>query len=124
MLNFLKSCFIAHFVFPIFLKSMLQGLNLLLGQNKAHIDLLPTRHKVVHNCGSPNLSRLLFHTNTTDMAQILQSLRYKECSIISPKFTTSSLFIVILGTSTIMNQTACCYVVTTSEIGLYTKFVK
>ena len=53
------------------------------------------------------------------MVQILQSLSYKECSIILPKFTTSGLFIIILGRSAIMDQTACCYVVTTLEIGLY-----
>ena len=40
MLNFLKSNYIAHFIFPIFLKSMLQEFNLILGQNKVHIDLL------------------------------------------------------------------------------------
>ena len=35
-----------------------------------------------------------------------------------PKFTTFGLFILNLGTSAIMDQTACCYNVTTSEIGL------
>ena len=52
------------------------------------------------------------------MAQILQSLSYKVCSIILPKLTTFGLFILNLGTSAIMDQTACCYNVTTSEIGL------
>ena len=55
MLNFLKSYYIAHFIFPISLKSMLQGLNLRLGQNEVHMDSFPTHHKVVHNSGSPNL---------------------------------------------------------------------
>ena len=55
----------------------------------------------------------LFNKYTTDMAQILQSPGYKECSIISPKF-----FITNSGTSAIMDQTASCYVVTTSEMGL------
>ena len=54
------------------------------------------------------------------MAQILQSLSYKVCWIIIPKFNTLKLFILILGASTtIMDQTACCYNVTTSETGLY-----
>ena len=52
------------------------------------------------------------------MAQILQSLSYKVCSITLPNFNTVGLFIVILGASTIMDQTACCYNVTTSETGL------
>ena len=40
------------------------------------------------------------------------SLSYKERSIILPKFITFGLLILILGTSAIMNQTACCYAVT------------
>ena len=32
--------------------------------------------------------------------------------------TTLGSFLIILDTSTIMNQTACCYAVTTSKIGL------
>ena len=36
-----------------------------------------------------------------------------------PKFNTFGLFIPILGTSAIMDQTACCYNVTTSETGLF-----
>ena len=52
------------------------------------------------------------------MAQILQSLSYKACFIILPKFNSFGLFILILGTSAIMDQTACCYNMTTSEIGL------
>ena len=44
---------------------------------------------------------------------------YNECSVTLPKFTTFGFFIVILGESTVIDQTACCYVVTTSEIGLY-----
>ena len=55
MLNFLKNYYIARFIFPIFLKFMSQRLNLLLGQNKVHIDLFPTRQKVVHNGGSLKL---------------------------------------------------------------------
>ena len=51
------------------------------------------------------------------MAQILQSLSYKVCFIILPKFNKFGLFIVILGTSAIVDQTACCYNMTTSEIG-------
>ena len=53
------------------------------------------------------------------IAQILQSLSYKVCWIIIQKFNTLKLFILILGASTIMDQTACCYNVTTSETGLY-----
>ena len=53
------------------------------------------------------------------MAQILQSLSYKVCAITLPKFITLKLFILILGVSTIMDDTACCYNVTTSETGLY-----
>ena len=79
------------------------------------MDLFTTRHKVVHNGGSPNFKGLLFDKKTTYMAQILQSLSYKVCSIILPKINTFGLFILILGTSAIMDQTACCYV-TTSEI--------
>ena len=55
------------------------------------------------------------------MVQTLQSLSYKEYSIILPKFTAFGSFILILGTSAIMNQTACCHVVTTSETGLYSE---
>ena len=51
-----------------------------------------------------------------NIAQILQNLNYKECSIILPKFTAVGLFILILGTSAIMDQIACCCVVTTLEI--------
>ena len=53
------------------------------------------------------------------MAQILHSLSYKVCSITQPKFDTFGFFILILGTSAIMDQTACCYDVTTSKTGLY-----
>ena len=53
------------------------------------------------------------------MAQILHGLSYKVCSITLSKFNTFGLFIMILGTSAIMDQTACCYNVTTSETGLY-----
>ena len=68
--------------------------------------------------GSPNFKGLLFDKKTTHMAQILQSLSYKVCSVPLSKFDTSGLFIVTLDASTIMGQTACCYNVTTSEIGL------
>ena len=53
------------------------------------------------------------------MAQSLQSLSYKECSVILPKFKIFGLFTLILGTPTIMDQVSCCYAVTTSEIGLH-----
>ena len=82
-----------------------------------YIDLFPTRHKVVHNGGSPNFKGLLFDEKTTYMAQILQSVSYKVCSTVLPKFNTFGLFILIKGTSTIMDQTTCCYDVTTSETG-------
>ena len=62
--------------------------------------------------------QLLFDEKTTCMAQILHSLSYKVCSITLPKFNTFGLFILILGTSAIMDQTGCCYNVTTSETGL------
>ena len=74
---------------------------------------------MVHNGGSPNFKGLLFDKKTNYLAQILQSLSYKVYSIILPKFTTFVLFIPILGTSAIMDQTACCYDVTTSETGLF-----
>ena len=53
------------------------------------------------------------------MAQIFLSLSYKVCSITLPKFNTFGLFILFLGTPTIMDLTACCYNVTTLETGLY-----
>ena len=74
---------------------------------------------MVHNGESPNFKGLLFDKKTNYLAQILQSLSYKVCSIILPKFNTFGLFIPILGTSAIMDQTACCYNVTRSETGLY-----
>ena len=83
------------------------------------IDLFTTPHKVVHNGGSLNFKGLLFDKKTNYLAQILQCLSYKMCSITLPKFNTFGLFIPILGTSAIMDQTACCYNVTTSETGLY-----
>ena len=84
----------------------------------AFIDLFTTRHKLVHNGGSPNFKGPLFDKKTTYMAQILQSLSYKVCFIILPKFNSFGLFILILGTSAIMDQKVCCYNMTTSEIGL------
>ena len=36
-----------------------------------HIDLFATRHKVVHNGGSPNFKGLLFDKKTNYLAQIL-----------------------------------------------------
>ena len=47
---------------------------------------------------------------------------YKVCSITLPKFNTSGSFIPILGTSAIMDQTPCCYNVTTSETGLFNTY--
>ena len=85
------------------------------------IDLFTTRHKVVHNGLSLNFKGLLFDKKTNYLAQILQSLSYKVYSIIPPKFNTFRLFIPILCTSAIMEQTACCYNMTTSETGLYCK---
>ena len=81
-------------------------------------DLFTTRHTVVHNGGFPNFKGLLFDKKTTYMAQILQSLSYKVCFIILPKFNSFVLFILILGMSAIMDQTAGCYNMTTSEIRL------
>ena len=80
------------------------------------IDLFTTRHKVVHNGESPNFKGSLFDKKTTYMAQILQSPSYKVCFIILPKFNSFELFTLILGTSAIMDQAACCYNMTTSEI--------
>ena len=82
------------------------------------VDLFTTRHKMVHNGGSPNFKGLLFDKRTTYMAQVLQRLSYKVCFIKLPKFTTFGLLILNLDTSAIIDQTACCYNVTTSEIGL------
>ena len=76
---------------------------------------------MVHNGGCPNFKGSLFDKKTTYMAQILQSLSYKVCFIVLPKFNKFGLLILILGTSAIMDQTACCYNMTTSEIGLFTK---
>ena len=73
---------------------------------------------MVHNGGSLNFKGLLFDKNTNYLAQILQSLSYMVCSIILLEFNTFRLFIPILGTSTIMDQTARCYNVTTSETRL------
>ena len=56
---------------------------------------------------------------TTCMVQILHSLSYKVCSITLPRFDTFGFFILILGTSAIIDQTACCYNVTTSKTGLH-----
>ena len=83
------------------------------------IDLFTTRHKVVHNGGSPNFEGSFFNKKTTYMAQILQSLSYKVCFIILPNSNKFGLLILILGTSAIMDQTACCYNMMTLEIGLY-----
>ena len=84
--------------------------------------MFTTRHKVVHNSGSTNFRRLSFDKKTNYLAQILQSLSFKVCSIILPKFNTFGLFIPILGTSAIMDKTACCHRVTTSETGLYLSY--
>ena len=46
------------------------------------IDLFTTRHKVVHNGGSPNFKGSLFDKKTNYLTQILQSLSYKVYSII------------------------------------------
>ena len=46
------------------------------------------------------------------MDQNLQILSYKICSITLPKFNSFGLFILIMGASTIMDQTACSYNVT------------
>ena len=59
------------------------------------IDLFTTRHKVVHNGGPLNFKGLLFDKKTNYLAQILQSLSYKVCSIILPKFNTFGLFILM-----------------------------
>ena len=85
---------------------------------KMSIDLFTARHKVVHNGEYPNFKGLLFEKKTNYLAQILQSLSYKVCSIVLPKFKIFGLFIPILGTSAVMDQTAYCHNVTTSETGL------
>ena len=68
------------------------------------IGLFPARHKVVHDGEPPTF----FNGNTNNMTQMLQILIYKECSLILTKFTTFRLLILILGTSAIMDQKACC----------------
>ena len=73
---------------------------------------------MVHNGGSANFKGLLFDKKTAHMTQILQSLSYKVCFIIQPKFNTFGLFVIIMGMSAITDQTACCYNMTTAEIGL------
>ena len=82
-------------------------------------DQFTARHQVLHNSGSSNFLELLLDKKTTCMAQILHSLSYKICSITLRKFSTLGLLILVLGTSAIMDQTACCYNVMTSETGLY-----
>ena len=74
-----------------------------------YIDQFATRHKVVHNGGWSNSLGLLFDEKTPYMAQILQSFSYKIRSIILPRLNTSGLFILILSTSAIMDQIACCH---------------
>ena len=81
--------------------------------------MFTTRHKVVHNGGSPNFKGSSFDKKTTYMAQILQSLSCKVYFITLAKLDTLGLFILILGASAIMDQTGCCYNMTTSEISLY-----
>ena len=49
---------------------------------------------------------------TTDMALILYSLGDERGFMILPKFTKLGLFIPIMGTSAIMDQITCFYVVT------------
>ena len=78
---------------------------------------------MVHNGGSSNFKELLFDKKTNYLVQIWQSLSYKVCSIIPLKFNTFGLFIPILGISTIIDQTACCYNVMTSETALYNMLV-
>ena len=83
------------------------------------IDQFTARHQVVYNSGSSTFLELLLDKKTTCMAQILHSLSHKICSITLRKFSTFGLLILVLGTSAIMDQTACCYNVMTSETGLY-----
>ena len=44
-----------------------------------------------------------------------------DCSTFITKFGTIKLFILILDISAIIHQSPCCYVVTTSKIGLQVK---
>ena len=57
--------------------------------------------------------------NSTSVALILLGLGYKVRSTFTTKFRTIELFILILEKSTIIHQLPCCYVGTTSKIGLY-----
>ena len=52
------------------------------------------------------------------MAEILRGFSYKVRSTFITKFGTTELFILILE-DTIIHQSPCCYVVTTSKIGLH-----
>ena len=86
---------------------------------KQSISLMNLLKLHVTNCSKmadlQTFKRLLFDKKTTCMAQILHSLSYKVCSITLPKFNSFGLFILILSTSAIMDQTACSYNVTTSK---------
>ena len=96
-------------IFPSGLAKTLLGM-LSLFHRSSRIDLFTTRQKVVHNGGPLNFKVLLFDKKTNYLAQILQSLSYKVCSIILTNFNTFGLFTPILGTSAIMDQTACFYI--------------
>ena len=68
--------------------------------------------------------------NTTDVDRILQIpiaipiLSYKECSIRKLNYFAFALFVLVLGMSASIHQTARCYVVTTSEIYCHVLYIE
>ena len=66
--------------------------------------------KLEYNDGFPNLKTLRLNQNTVDVVEITQMLGYKGYSIFLAKFALFVVLILFLGMSTIILQTACCYV--------------
>ena len=66
-----------------------------------------------------NFELPLLVQNSTYVAQSLRDVSYKVWSTFIAKFGTIQLDILSLDISGIIHQSPCCYVVTTSKIGLY-----
>ena len=81
-------------------------------------------HKLVYiyNGGFSNFELPLLVPNSTNVAQILCDLSYKVWSTLITKFGTIELFSLFFDLFAIIYQLPCCYVVTTSKIGLYRVF--
>ena len=75
------------------------------------------------NGGFSNFEVPLLGRNSTYVAQILCGLSYKVWPTFITKFGTIDLFIIILDIPlAIIHQSPCCYVVTTSMIGLCVRY--